>query len=123
MSSCVICLVLIPKRSHGGGRPMKLCGAKKCWRLYKRKLSGRTRRKETPALLEAAGRSGLGLWFCPVVHPAACFRSPSSLGPLSAHVENFIRRGLGKGGQPPRLLTNPSATELREFLREVRAAR
>lgn len=58
-------------------------------------------------------------WFLPVTHPAASFRNPNLLGPLTAHVENFVY--ITKYGPPPRprLERNPSLGRLKKFLRIV----
>lgn len=51
-------------------------------------------------------------WAVPVIHPAATFRAANQLGPLVAHVEGFLRRGLYGFEDPPKLEANPSLQRL-----------
>jgi DNA polymerase I-like protein with 3'-5' exonuclease and polymerase domains len=60
------------------------------------------------------------MWMMAVTHPAASFRNPMTLGPLMAHVENFIHCAVNGPPPRPRLERNPSAKRFKEFLRTAR---
>lgn len=57
------------------------------------------------------------MFFVPVIHPAATFRQPTAIGPLSAHVENFLHLVLNGPPPRPKLEKNPSWKRLSELLR------
>lgn len=57
------------------------------------------------------------MFFMPVVHPASTFRTPAALGPLQAHVENFIHMGINGLPPRPKLEANPPVRRLRKMLR------
>lgn len=56
--------------------------------------------------------------YVPVIHPAATFRSPASLGPLIAHVEGFLGRALGGATPAPKIYVEPPAGTLAKLLKE-----
>lgn len=60
------------------------------------------------------------MWMMAVTHPAATFRNPAVLGPLSAHVENFIYTAINGPPPRPKLERNPSTKTLKRFLRIAR---
>lgn len=62
-------------------------------------------------------------WFIPVTHPATTFRMPASLGPLAAHVENFLICLVNGRPDLPKLQVNPPASTFREFLQTAKAKR
>jgi hypothetical protein len=59
-------------------------------------------------------------YFVPVIHPAATFRQPAALGPLVAHIENFVRRATKGVAPPPKLYINPKVKVLRRLVRWCR---
>lgn len=63
------------------------------------------------------------MFIVPVIHPAFTFRQPMTLGPLSAHVDGFVKRLVTGLGTPPRLLTNPSWEVMRDFIGTARTQR
>lgn len=56
------------------------------------------------------------MWLLPISHPANSFRNPALLGPLTAHIENFV--WITKNGPPPRprLERNPPLSRLVKLL-------
>jgi len=63
------------------------------------------------------------MWMMAVTHPAATFRNPAVLGPLAAHVENFIHTVINGPPPRPKLERNPSTKTLKRFLQTARAHR
>lgn len=60
------------------------------------------------------------MWAVPVLHPAFTFRQPMALGPLQAHVNGFVWRGVRGFEKPPRLEENPTASRLRWLVNECK---